>query len=249
MPARKRKAPASARISAVIVEDSPADRLNLETLLAGLPGIDLVGQAASATEAAELLRRTKPDVVFLDIELRRQSGFNLVKELRERPENIVLTTVHRQFAEEAFEIGAIDYVVKPVTEERLLRALSRLKIRAGAGKRSLTEELEVHRGGGMRHRLPVEAISAVRAERDCSRILCGAREYADRRSFRDWQELLEGKGFVVLGRSHMMRLDHVVAWQPYGSGGSVTLRNAPEPYRLGRAAYRRLVALLPATAP
>ncbi len=235
------------RITAVVVEDSPADRLNLATMLAGLPGIELVGQAANATEAAKLLRRAKPDVVFLDIELRRQSGFDLVKELRGRPDNIVITTVHRQFAEEAFDIGAVDYIVKPVTEERLLRALSRLKTRAGVRGRGIAEELEVHRGGGVRHRLAADAISAVRAERDCSRVLCGAREYEDRRSFRDWQELLAGKGFAVLGRSHMVRLDHVVAWQPYGSGGMVTLRNAREPYKLGRAAYRRLVSLLPAT--
>jgi two-component system LytT family response regulator len=220
---------------AVIVEDSEADRLNLRVLLERVPGVDLVGEAGNLAEARELLRRTGADVVFLDIELGPgQNGFDLLKEefagLR-----VVFTTVHRDYAVEAFRVGAADYLVKPVAEADLLRALSRIRSKTGR----LAPEVAVSRSGSPKQLIPLDSIAAVLADGNNSRLVCGSRDYPDRRSFREWLELLEGFPFLELDRSTALRMDQVVSWNSHGTGGLVTLRNAMKPIELGRTAYRR----------
>lgn len=224
----------------MIVEDSEADRLNLRVLLKRVPGVDLVGEAENLAQARELLRRTGADVVFLDIELGPgQNGFDLLKEefagLR-----VVFTTVHRDHAVEAFRVGAADYLVKPITEADLLRALSRIRSKTGR----LAPEVAVSRSGSPKQLIPLESIAAVLADGNNSRLICGSREYPDRRSFREWLELLRELQFVELDRSTSLRIDQVVGWNSHGSGGMVALRNATKPVELGRTAYRRFRELL-----
>jgi len=224
----------------VIVEDSEADRWNLRGLLERVPGVDLVGEARNLEEARDVLRRTRADGVFLDIELGAgQNGFDLLKEefagLR-----VVFTTVHRDYAVEAFRVGAADYLVKPVTEADLLRALGRMRPEA----RRAAPEVAVSRSGSPRQLIPLETIAAVLADGNNTRLLCGSREYPDRRAFCEWMELLEGLPFVELDRSTALRMDQVVSWNSHGTGGLVTLRNAAKPIELGRTAYRRFRELL-----
>jgi two-component system LytT family response regulator len=226
----------------VIVEDSEADRLNLRVLLGRMPGVDLVGEARGLAEAREVLRRTGADVVFLDIELGPgQNGFDLLNEewagLR-----VVFTTVHRDYAVEAFRVGAADYLVKPVTEAELLRAMGRIRPRA----HRIAPQVAVSRSGSAKRLIPLETIAAVLADGNNSRLLCGSMDYPDRRSFREWVELLEGLPFVELDRSTTLRMDQVVSWNSHGTGGLVTLRNAAKPIELGRTAYRRFREILEA---
>lgn len=224
----------------VIVEDSETDRLNLRVLLQRMPGIDLVGEATSLAEARELLRRTGAEIVFLDIELGPgQNGFDLLKEelagLR-----VVFTTVHRDYAVEAFRVGAADYLVKPVTEAELLRAVGRIRSK----ENRVAPQVTVHRSGSARQFIPLETIAAVMADGNNTRLLCGSREYPDRRPFGEWVELLGEFPFVELDRSTMLRMDQVVSWNSHGNGGLVSLRNAVKPIELGRTAYRRFRELL-----
>ena len=187
-----------------------------------IPGLDLVGEAEGLAAARDLLRRTGADIVFLDIELGPgQSGFDLLKEefagLR-----VVFTTVHRDYAVEAFQVGAADYLVKPVTEPALLRALTRIR----STTNRLAPQVAVSRSGSEKRLIPLETIAAVLADGNNTRLLCGSREYPDRRAFGEWVELLEEFPFVELDRSTSLRMDQVVAWNSHGTGGLVTLRNA-----------------------
>lgn len=224
----------------IIVEDSKADRLNLRVLLERMPGVDLVGEAGGLEEARELIRRTGADIVFLDIELGPgQNGFDLLKE-EMAGMRVVFTTVHRDYAVEAFRVGAVDYLVKPVTEAELLRALGR----ACSRDNRVAPLVTVSRSGSAKQLIPLETIAAVLADGNCAVVICGSREYPDRRGFREWQELLKGLPFVELDRSTTLRMDQVVSWNSHGSGGLVTLRNAVKPIELGRTAYRRFRELL-----
>lgn len=226
---------------AIIVDDSPADLLNLSVLLRRFPGLEVVGEASGAAEAQELLSAIGCDLLFLDIELGPQNGFDLLACLARKP-RVIFTTVHRHYAVEAFDAGAADYLVKPISEDRLVRALGR----ASLGSGSPVAAVSVYRSGGERHAVALDTVSAVVGDGDYSRVFAGAREHADNRRLREWQELLRDANMLQLDRSTLLRRGHVVSWRPHGAGGFVTMRHAEVPLELGRTAYRRLVQMMDA---
>jgi two-component system LytT family response regulator len=110
---------------AVIVDDERLARAKLRAMLEHYPQISITGEADSGEAALRLINEMSPDVVFLDIQMPVVSGFDLVNRL-ERPVKIVFVTAFDEYAIRAFEINALDYLLKPVTQERLTRAVERL---------------------------------------------------------------------------------------------------------------------------
>jgi DNA-binding LytR/AlgR family response regulator len=223
---------------ALIVEDSREDLLNLRSLLGQVPEIEIIGEAYTLSAARTAAAETAPDVVFLDIELGPDNGFDLLEQLPDAT-RIIFTTVHTGYGANAFDADATDYLVKPIAEDRLLRALAKLR----APEVTPLTKVQVYRGGGERHQLALEAVAAIIADRDYSKVICGRREYSDHRRFSEWGELLAGKGFSQLDRSTLVRLDLVHAWQPFGSGLKIKFGNSPVELELGRAASKRFEEL------
>jgi two-component system, LytTR family, response regulator len=222
---------------ALIVEDSREDALNLRTLLERMPGIEFVAEAHSLTAALSVLEDIPPDVVFLDIELGRSTGFQLLPHLPAAA-RIILTTIHTDYGPEAFEANAVDYIVKPVTEERLLRALAKL----GGPQPAAGTPVQIYRGGSERLFISLESVAAVLADGDHSLVYCGTRRYPDHRRFREWMKLVAGQPFTQLDRSTLVRRDLVHSWTPYGRGLLLKFRNSPQQLELGRAAAQRFLA-------
>ena len=227
-------------VRALIVEDSREDLLNLRALLEQVPEIEIVGEAHTLGAALAAATETTPGVVFLDIELGPHNGFDLLEHLPDAT-RVIFTTVHTGYGANAFDVNATDYLVKPITEDRLLRALAKLRSPEAA---PLTK-VQVYRGGGERHRLALEAVAAIIADRDYSKVICGSREYTDHRRFSEWSELLADQNFAQLDRSTLVRLDLVHTWQPFGAGLKLKLRNSPVELELGRAAAKRFAELSP----
>ena len=113
-------------IKAIIVDDERLAREGLKQLLAETGDIELVGEAANADEAIELVEKHKPQLLFLDIEMPEKNGFDLLEELIETP-YVIFTTAYNEFALKAFEVNAMDYILKPVELPRLKEAISRVK--------------------------------------------------------------------------------------------------------------------------
>jgi two-component system LytT family response regulator len=222
---------------ALIVEDSREDALNLRSLLERMPGLEFVAEAHSLSAARSALEDIPPDVVFLDIELGRSTGLQLLPHIPPAAK-IILTTIHIEYGPEAFEANAVDYIVKPVTEERLLRALAKL----GAPQVAVGTPVQIHRGGSERLSISLEAVAAVLADGDHSVVYCGTRRYPDHRRFREWMKLAAGQPFSQLDRSTLVRRDLVHSWTPYGTGLLLKFRNSPQQLELGRAAAQRFLA-------
>lgn len=225
-----------------LVDDSPHERLLLRTMLERLPDIEIVGEASDLKAAKALLERPGLDVVFLDIELGRETSFSLLRGAGSLPP-VVFTTVHRQFALSAFEVEAVDYLVKPVREDRLVRALAKLDALAG---RSSTVRVTLERGGSDRQLVPLDAVLAVEADGKHSVVHTASGSHPDRRGLRDWESLLKKGGAERLDRSTVVRLEAVLAVKPYGRGARITFRNSAHVLELGRAGFERLSELLPA---
>lgn len=126
-------------MTALIIEDEAPARARLKRLLADEPTIQLIGEASSIAEAHDLIEAHKPDVLFLDIQLRDENAFQLLADLREVP-FIIFTTAYSEYAVAAFEQNAVDYLLKPIEAARLQQAISKLETRS-AQKPALNLEL------------------------------------------------------------------------------------------------------------
>src|SRR5664280_3469778 len=117
------------RITTLIVDDEPIARRVLREGLEAIPGIEITGEAANGRDALRQIAGLKPELVFLDLQMPVMSGFEVVRSLKEPPlPVIVIVTAFDQHAIQAFEAGAIDYLLKPVTEARLQKAVERLSL-------------------------------------------------------------------------------------------------------------------------
>ena len=121
------------QISTLLVDDEPLAREGLRMLLSQDPDVSAIHEAKDGAEAVAAILNTRPDLVFLDVQMPEMDGFSVVREVgAERMPAVVFVTAHDQYAIQAFEINAIDYLLKPVTGERFVRALTRAKARLGA---------------------------------------------------------------------------------------------------------------------
>ncbi len=114
-------------LTALIVDDEPAARRDLEQVLTAIEGVKIVGQASDAAAARHLARRLTPSLIFMDIQLPGADGFQVLEEIDTALCCVIFTTAYSQFALRAFDVGAIDYLLKPVEEERCRRAVERAR--------------------------------------------------------------------------------------------------------------------------
>lgn len=142
------------RFRAVVVDDEPAGRAAVTTFLAEVPSIDVVGEACDGKEAIALVERTRPDLLFLDVQMPDRDGFAVLEALGDAvPRGLVLVTAHGEYAEHAFDVHAVDYVTKPFGRPRFMAAVGRALHRLAAEEaldmsrtlRSVVESLRLDR--------------------------------------------------------------------------------------------------------
>ena len=202
----------------LIAEDEPLARSLLRTLLGEVPGIEVVGEARSGSQAVALGGRLRPDAVFLDIDMPDGDGIGAAHKLQSRlSAEIVFVTAHEPHAVDAFELGAADYVLKPVRRPRLAKALDRVRARirereGGQGASSSPESqafwVRTRRG---RVRLPVADIVRIEAARDHVYFHTADHTYLHRTTMDDLEDKLAGTSLVRVQRSAFVRLDKVVS--------------------------------------
>lgn len=154
------------KLSALIVDDEPACRRDLRQVLENMADVVIVAEAGDVSSARAAAGKWRPHLVFLDIQLPGASGFDFVQEAEDAA-CVIFTTAYEQFAVRAFEIGATDYLLKPVEEERCRRAIDRaraaLRLRGALAPSVACLQVEA---GGLLRRVPVTAISALSAARN-----------------------------------------------------------------------------------
>ena len=230
----------------IIVEDEEIDRLNLKTLLEDHPDVEIAGEADSLESAAALIEREKPDAVFLDIHLGRHKGFKALETAKFRPQ-VVITTSHPHYALKGFEIDAADYLLKPVLEETLARAVDRLRTRLAAASaqagRLTTEDVQSFKVGDERHLVPIGQIQAIVGERIYTRVLVrDGREFLHNRPLREWREILPERTFKALDRSTIVNVAEIqlVRGGGDGAGQEIVFQGNSHRILLGEVAMKTL---------
>jgi two-component system, LytTR family, response regulator len=228
---------AASSIGVLIVEDEPLARRRLRELMADVRWLECLGEATSGRTAVAAIDELQPDLVFLDVQLPGMSGIDVLSRVQQPPA-VIFTTAHDQFAITAFELGALDYLLKPFGRERFGRALERarpaLERQAGASTAERSREVLGDgpvprlfvRDAGRIVPIRVASIDWLQACDDFVVVHAGARQYRVNVPLGEIERRLDPAVFVRIHRSHVVNLDQVASWTPYdGSRFQITLRN------------------------
>lgn len=198
-------------IRALLVDDEAPARSELRYLLASQPGVEVVGEAASAAEALDLARALAHDVVFLDVEMPGLTGLEAAPLVRERtgPPAVIFVTAHERYAIDAFAVEAFDYLLKPVDPDRLLRVVERLRERSVENVIPV-EKVPVVAGGGT-ELLDYDQVHYVQADGDYSRVHTYDRSYLCTASLGELEERLPATRFARIHRSYLVNLSKVAS--------------------------------------
>lgn len=223
-------------LSVMIVDDEAPARRYIQRLLAAHKDISIVGEATSRQTAMKQIADLKPDVVFLDVELGDGNGMEMWGTPSHRPK-VIFVTAHADYAWRAFEVEAVDYLLKPVSAERLALALE--KIRQAQVPRPCSL---VIRSQGAARIIPTECISAVVASGDYVELhIANQRMELMYGTLTRVAEELPSPPFLKLSRSLLLNLDHISRMASDGPAQlMVTFSSGATPLTLGRAAGVRL---------
>ena len=209
---------------ALIADDEPAARRGVRQLLASFPEFTVAGECRNGAEVLAALDTSSPDVVFLDIQMPGVDGFEVIKQRSiERMPAVVFLTAFDQFAIQAFETEALDYLVKPVSEERfattMKRLLRRLQSKSGLS-RDETIVVTTSRGATVLH---LNEIDWIEAAGNYSQLWVGTRSYFLRESLQLLEQRVEKHGFVRAHRRALVRLDGVKQLVRTRAGGLIAV--------------------------
>jgi two-component system, LytTR family, response regulator len=239
----------------LIAEDEPQARANLAAYLRRAPEVEIVGVAADGLEAVTLIDELRPDLVLLDVQLPELDGVGVLRRIRSRPE-VIFTTAYEAYAVSAFELGALDYLVKPFGAERLLAALQRVRDRLapGAASPSAVERAlatstpplaRLFARKGLRI-VPVAVEDIVRVEAcdDYTRAHTAEESFLLHIALKDLVAQLDARRFEQIHRSHVVSIAAIAHMRPVDDRRLlVTLRDgtAIVASRSGSERLRKLV--------
>jgi len=226
-------------IRAVLIDDEKAILESLSTLLTEhCPGVAVVGTARSLKEGVQLLQKTKAELVFLDIEMPRGSGFDLLDRFPDRAFEVIFVTAHSHYAIKAFKFSAIDYILKPVDIQDLIQAVDRIQRHRlsgpGAFQRYRVLQDNLRSQKPTRLAIPTSAgldfvnikkIFRIEAEGRYSKIfLLDGRSLLVTKNLGEFAKLLGDSGFFRSHHSHLINMEHVGTYL-HRDGGLIVLRD------------------------
>jgi two-component system, LytTR family, response regulator len=229
------------KIRALIVDDEAPARELIATLLRGEPDVEVVGECANGRSAVIAIERSSPDLVFLDIQMPGLDGFGVLAELpQDRWPLVVFVTAYDQHAIRAFEVHALDYLLKPFEYDRLRQAVERARAQLSQGNGAAQQErlmtlLEnLQRQAGSWDRIAVreagrviflkpEEIDWIEAAGNYLRLHVGKKFHLLRETMNSAETRLREKKFLRVNRSVLVNLERVKEWQPLFHGDSVVI--------------------------
>jgi len=227
----------------LIVDDERLARENLRDLLAADKEIVVVGEARHAEEARLMIVEKRPDLIFLDIQMPGGTGFDLLERL-EFPPPIIFVTAFDNFAIRAFEVNALDYLLKPVEPERLNMAIKRAvqkytKPHAEAGLLRYTDRIFLDTGRQAVF-LEVAHIAAIQSEGNYTQVISSkGLSYLVRVPLHKWKARLPVDVFVMLGRSLLINRSHIRRYVLQTRRADLYLADITRPFLLGRQGLRQ----------
>lgn len=212
---------------AVIIDDERLARTELKNLLQEHSEIEIIGEAANAREALSLLDDLSPDLIFLDIQMPGKTGFDLLLELETTPK-VIFVTAYDEYALKAFEVNALDYLMKPIEPARLSDAINKLKLNddkelnqiSSNHRNILTENDQVFvKDGEKCWFVKLGEIRLFESAGNYTKVFFGENKPLILKSLNSLEERLDEKSFFRANRKHIINLRMIEKVEPYFNGG------------------------------
>ncbi|HSC29239.1 MAG TPA: response regulator [Vicinamibacterales bacterium] len=252
----------SDRLRVVIVDDEPLARAVIREYLSTQPDVEVVGECGNGFEAVKAVAELSPDLMFLDVQMPKLSGFEVL-ELVGRDVAVVFTTAHDQYALRAFDVHAVDYLLKPFSAERFAEALDlvrgRLAVRAGESREEPLDvgalaatarpagsplERVLIRDGSQVHVIAVDRIDYVEAQDDYVCFKAEGKEYLKDQTLAAVESQLDPGRFVRIHRSYLLNIERIARVELYAKDSRVAILRDGRRLPVSRAGYARLARLL-----
>ena len=259
----------SAKIKTLIVDDEPLARRNLRLLLEKDPQIEILDECRNGRDAVKAINTLSPDLIFLDIQMPEMDGFDVLEHVGpEHIQAIIFVTAFDQYALKAFDVHALDYLLKPFDDERFAHALRRAKSQIEAreinrlSKRllALLEERESERKDSIQQKnyltrlmikvsgrvvlLKVEEIDFIEADGNYAKLHVGRKAHLLREKMHDLEGRLDPAKFVRIHRSIIVNLDRIKEMHPHFNGDYIVVLEDGRQLRLSRTRRENLEARL-----
>lgn len=236
----------------LIVDDEKLARELLREYLEGFPEIEIIGESAKGNEAVELINKMKPDILFLDVQMPGMNGFDVLEEIDHEP-YVIFTTAYDQYAIKAFEKNAVDYLLKPLDEERFRSAVNRALKRKTAEKGSVEELLrsiksdsrnfETHifvQKSEKLFNLPVEEIVYLEASGDYTIITTRNDQFVSSSGIGKLEEIMDPDAFIRVHRSTIINLNYLKEIERHFNGGMIVKMQSGKSFPVSRT-YAKLI--------
>ena len=241
-------------IKIVIIDDEAPAREIIKHYLKEVDSIEVIAECSDGFSGLKTVSVMKPDLIFLDIQMPRLTGIEMVEVLTEKPE-IIFTTAYDQYAIRAFELNAVDYLMKPYQKRRFLDAVNKAieKIRSGKGNKVPANELLVKkpetsspvnrivvRKGNSLNLIPVEQIRYVEAQDDYVMIYHSTGKALKQQTMKFYEENLPKDDFVRIHRSYIVKIEEIKRIEPYGKDNHIAILQSDDRLPVSRAGYKHL---------
>jgi two-component system LytT family response regulator len=214
-------------IKAIIIDDERLARNELKKLLLEHPEVTIIEEAANATEGIEKIESFNPDLIFLDIQMPGKTGFDLLAEL-ERAPKVIFTTAYDEYAFKAFEVNALDYLLKPIEPKRLSDAIHKVQVELakeqlglqGANKGPLTDMDQVFVKDGERcWFVKLSEVRLFESVGNYAKVFFGTNKPLVLKSLNALEERLDERIFFRANRKHIINVKWIEKIEPYFNGG------------------------------
>jgi two-component system LytT family response regulator len=242
-------------LRAVIVDDEEPARLAVRQSLLEVGDVEIVAECANGFEAVKVVSDLHPDVVLLDVQMPKLDGFEVL-ELLGREVPVVFVTAYDEFALRAFDVHAVDYLLKPFSTERLAAALTRVRQRTSAAGPSpaalalaarppgATLDRVVVRDGAQVHVLPLDKIDYVEAQDDYVAFHTAGKTILKDQTLGDLEGRLDARRFVRIHRSYLLNIERLSRVELYAKDSRVAILTDGTKLPVSRSGYQRLQQLL-----
>jgi two-component system LytT family response regulator len=245
----------TAQIRVLLVDDEDLARHVLRELLNAHPEVEIAGECANGFDAVKAVAEQKPDLIFLDVQMPKLTGFDVL-ELIGTDTPVIFVTAYDQHAMRAFEVHAVDYLLKPVGRERFEAALARAKNRIAENKLMPAElaaaarppqhflERVVIRDGTRVTLIPVTKLDYVEAQDDYVALASQGAKHLKQQTIASLEAALDPARFVRIHRSYIVNFERVARIEPYGKDSRLAILADGSRLPVSRAGYARLKSLM-----
>lgn len=252
-------------LKAVIVDDEELARAYLREMLRGHPEIEIAAECANGFEAVKAIHEVRPDLLFLDIQMPKLDGFEVLELVEGGPGGapaVVFVTAYDRYAMRAFDAHAVDYLLKPFSTERFERALERARSRLGQRDREASSAADlsalsaaarapgerperiVVRDGARVHVIPLEKLDYAEAQDDYVALHSAGKTYLKQQPIAQLEAQLDPAAFVRIHRSTLVNLERIVRIEPYGKESRLAILADGTRLPVSRSGYARLLEVM-----